>query len=129
MCRTITLRLSVGTKGFQHILRVVPRRLATQACHMIDSSMRGQLAALLKQTRVTDRVWQQAILRMSYGGIGITSAVDVADPALWMAFTLPSKPLGSSACAILSYRSTPSSAPSLRKAHRLQPPHSINCLG
>ena len=65
MCRTIALRLCVGAKRFQHILRVVPRRLDAPACYLIDSSMRGQLAALLQQTRVTDRAWHQALLRMS----------------------------------------------------------------
>ena len=81
MCRMIALRLCVGIKRFQHILRVVPWRLAHEACVKIDSAMKGQLAALLRQARISDQTWKQATLRLSYGGFGITSASDIAAPA------------------------------------------------
>ena len=46
MCRTIALRLCIGIKRFQHVLRVVPWRLAYEAGEVIDAEMKGQLGML-----------------------------------------------------------------------------------
>ena len=58
MCRTIALRLRFGIKRFQHVLRVVPWRLAYEAGEVIDAEMKGQLAALLRQHRIKAQTWQ-----------------------------------------------------------------------
>lgn len=75
------LRNCLGFGKLTHMLRTCPSELITDAISSFDARLRHILTNIIRQPFLTDDQWAHANLPIRMGGFGITSVIDIADPA------------------------------------------------